>query len=111
MTLAERKKSLLRRYGGRVASAGPNTPGPKHGPAARARQGQGGRPKNQTATIRRLLSYLEQDRKKMAAAFFCVIVSTLANLAGSYLLRPIMNEFIAPPDGSPPHRFPKARTP
>ncbi|MCI8453064.1 MAG: ABC transporter ATP-binding protein [Lachnospiraceae bacterium] len=101
MTQAERKKSLLRRYGGRVAKAGFGGPGPKHGPGARARQGQGGRPKNRTATIGRLLSYMEQDRKKMALAFFCVIAGTLANLAGAYLLRPIINEFIAPPDGGP----------
>jgi len=46
------------------------------------------------------MSYLRQDRLGMAAAFLCVIVSTVTNLAGSYMLRPIINRYIAPADGS-----------
>ena len=51
-------------------------------------------------TIGRLMKYLEQDRLKLALAFVCVIVNTVASLAGSYLLRPIINTYIAPADGS-----------
>lgn len=47
------------------------------------------------------MSYLEADRLQMGIAFFCVIVNTVATLTGSYMLRPIINRFIAPPDGSP----------
>lgn len=47
------------------------------------------------------MSYLEADRLRMGIAFFCVIVNTVATLTGSYMLRPIINRFIAPPDGSP----------
>lgn len=36
----------------------------------------------------------------MMLAFFCVIVNTVASLAGSYMLRPIINTYIAPTDGS-----------
>ncbi len=36
----------------------------------------------------------------MGAAFLCVIVSTLTNLAGSYMLRPIINTYIVPLDGA-----------
>jgi ATP-binding cassette subfamily B protein len=36
----------------------------------------------------------------MALAFFCVIVNTAASLAGSYMLRPIINRYIVPVDGS-----------
>ena len=36
----------------------------------------------------------------MMLAFFCVIVNTIASLAGSYMLRPIINTYIAPTDGS-----------
>lgn len=101
MIRSEREKSLRRRYGGRVAEVkrGPSRPdpGPRGGSQARG----GGQPKNSKATIKRLFSYLEQDKKKMAAAFFCVIINTIATLAGSYMLRPIINQFIAPPDGSP----------
>jgi len=49
--------------------------------------------------LKRLLSYLKEDRLRMGIAFFCVIVSTVATLTGSYLLRPVINRFIAPPDG------------
>ncbi len=97
-TEAERKESLMRRYGNRIAKAPRRGPG---GPGRRQQIGSGGRPKNRAATIRRLLGYLEQDRVKMALAFLCVIVNTVATLAGSYMLRPIINRFIAPPDGSP----------
>ena len=36
----------------------------------------------------------------MMLAFFCVIVTTIASLVGSYVLRPIINTYIAPTDGS-----------
>lgn len=60
-----------------------------------------GMPKNSRQTIRRLMHYLNEDKAKMTLAFACVIVNTVATLAGSYMLRPIINTFIAPPDGSP----------
>ena len=60
----------------------------------------GGKPKNSKETVKRLLSYLEKDKMWMGAAFLCVIVSTLTNLAGSYMLRPIINRYIVPLDGS-----------
>ena len=70
-----------------------------HGPGARMGAG-GGKPKNSKATVSRLLRYLNEDKSKMFLAFFCVIVNTVASLAGSYMLRPIINTFIAPIDGS-----------
>ncbi len=59
-----------------------------------------GTPKNSKATVKRLLSYLAEDKAKMGLAFFCVIVNTAASLAGSYMLRPIINRYIVPADGS-----------
>ena len=99
MTESERAKSLRRRYGNRMAEAprrrGPGGPGRGlGGPRG------GGQPKNMRPTIGRLMKYLEQDRLKLALAFVCVIVNTVASLAGSYLLRPIINTYIAPADGS-----------
>lgn len=98
MNAAEREESLKRRYGGRTASA-PKRRGPGRGPG----HGAGmvpGQPKNSMDTIRRLLAYLEQDRLKLIGAFFCVIVGTVTNLAGAYMLRPIINRYIVPLDGS-----------
>lgn len=60
------------------------------GPGPRA-QGPGGKPKNTKATLKRLLKYLEQDRLKLILVFCCVILATVANLSGSYMLRPIIN--------------------
>ena len=48
----------------------------------------------------RLLSYLKRDRMAMTAAFFCVILGTVTNLVGAYMLRPIINRYIVPLDGS-----------
>lgn len=46
------------------------------------------------ATAKRLFSYLEQEKHKIAAAFVCVLVSSASTLCGSYLLRPIINGLI-----------------
>lgn len=97
VTRADREASLKKRYAGRVAAA-PKRRGMGRGPGAPR---GGGRPKSTGAALKRLMSYLEADRLRMGIAFFCVIVNTVATLTGSYLLRPIINRFIAPPDGSP----------
>lgn len=89
-------ESLKKRYGRSAAPA--KNRGPMGGPGA-GRQVKGGLPKNSKATIIRLMSYLNEYKRSMGAAFFCVIVSTLATLAGSYMLRPIINQYIAPLDG------------
>lgn len=59
-----------------------------------------GKPKNSRQTVKRLMGYLKVDRGKILLAFACVIISTISTLAGSYMLRPIINIFIAPIDGS-----------
>ena len=97
VTRADREASLKKRYAGRVAAA-PKRRGMGRGPGAPR---GGGRPKSTGTALKRLLSYLEADRLRMGIAFFCVIVNTVATLTGSYMLRPIINRFIAPPDGSP----------
>ena len=45
--------------------------------------------------------YLNEDKSKMMLAFFCVVLNTASTLAGSYMLRPIINTFIAPLTGGP----------
>lgn len=106
MDREKRRQSLKRRYGNRMAAYGGKGPGgpgpgPGHGPGGRRRaQGPKRMPKNAKQTVKRLLSYLNEDKGKMGLAFFCVIVNTVATLAGSYLLRPIINTYIVPTDGS-----------
>ena len=88
-------ESLKRRYGSRIADATKRRRGPE-----RMAVMKGGKPKAGGRTMLRLLSYLKRDRMAMTVAFFCVILGTVTNLAGAYMLRPIINRYIVPLDGS-----------
>lgn len=98
-----RVESLKRRYG-KHAPAAMGMGGPGRGPGGPGRRGAQNlpkvKPKDTRKTIGRIFGYLEEDKLKMAVAFLCVLVSTVTNLAGSYMLRPIINTYIAPTDGS-----------
>lgn len=88
-------ESLKRRYGRTVMPGKqPGMGGRKSGVPAKTAL-----TKNSRITIRRLMSYLNEYKFFMVAALACVIVSTLANLAGSYMLRPIINRYIVPIGG------------
>ena len=67
---------------------------PPMGPPNRNRNQKKQKPKNTKATAKRLFSYLEQEKHKIAAAFVCVLISSASTLCGSYLLRPIINGLI-----------------
>ena len=67
---------------------------PPMGPPNRNRNQKKQKPKNTKAAAKRLFSYLEQEKHKIAAAFVCVLVSSASTLCGSYLLRPIINGLI-----------------
>ena len=92
-----RKEALIRKYSYAAQQAGaqgkgpggprPGGPGPGRG---RGRM-SGGKPKNAGKTIKRLLSYIQEEKYKLALVFTCVIINTIAMLAGSYMLRPIIN--------------------
>ena len=71
---------------------GPGGPGkgPGRGPGGPGRM-PGGKPKNTSQTIGRLFGYIKGDVPKIAVALLCVILNTIATLAGSYMLRPIIN--------------------
>ena len=106
----ERKQALLRRYGSKMANvkAGPGAmkmPGPGPGPGGR-RGGfggpgprgamiKGGKPKNASATINRLLAYIGRDKVKILFVFACVLGSSVAGLGGSYILRPVINNLVS----------------
>ena len=103
---AARIASLKRRYskyasavGGGMRGPGPGGPGRRGRNAAQQPVSKGAM-KDSGKTIRRIFGYLDEDKPKMLIAFACVLVSTITNLAGSYMLRPIINTYIAPLDGS-----------
>ena len=95
----EKLEYLKKKYESRLNPKNDETPGGMPGgvPGGRrdgrngARQGMGGKPKNLKKTIGRLLSYIAHEKGKLFLVFFCVIAGTAANLAGSYMLRPIIN--------------------
>ncbi len=87
--------------GKEAEDAGSGNPGPGgFGGPGRVRQFGGRRPENSLGTIRRLLGYLKGDTPKLFGAFVCIILNTLGTLLGSYMLRPIINTYIVPVDGS-----------
>ena len=54
------------------------------------------KPKNTKKTILRLISYMGKFKVLWPLVFFFVIVASLAEVAGTYLLKPALNEFIVP---------------
>ena len=91
----KRKERLIKKYERPVEE--PAKKGPGHGP--RGGRGPGGKPKNAKQTIKRLFSYLEKEKMKLFFVVLCVILNAIATLGGSYLLRPIINTYIAPENG------------
>ena len=53
---------------------------------------RGGKPKNSKETIRRLAGYLSHHWYLLLLALFCVILSSIASVLGSYMLKPIMDQ-------------------
>ncbi len=110
MDQEKRMESLQHRYrkakapampaGPGAGGPGPGGPGPG-GPGRRmAAMGKGRKPANSRATVGRLLAYLREDQARLVLAFACVILNTIGTLLGAYMLRPIINTYIVPVDGS-----------
>lgn len=72
------------------------------------RGGPGGRPggfqkpKNLKNTIKRLAKYLEKHKLLLFLVMLFVIFSTLGNVAGTYMLEPIIDDYITPLIGTNP---------
>lgn len=87
-----RAERLRKKYASRqTAAAGkPVRAGGGRGPG-RGRGIPGGKPKNAKRTLGRLWHYISADMWKLLLVFVCVIISTVSMLAGSYMLRPVIN--------------------
>ena len=57
-----------------------------------------GKPKAGKKTFLRLVSYVACDRRLLIVIGVLIVVSIAANLTGSYMLRPIINNYILPGD-------------
>ena len=69
-------------------------PGPGRGPGGHGRPMQ--KPKNAKKTIARLVRYLASYKLLFVFVFMCIIVSSGANVASSYFLQPVLNDYIIP---------------
>lgn len=99
MQSSERAESLKKRYAKAAPAAGSRgfVPG---GPGGRRGMVMGkASPKNRKKTMKRLFGYLKEEKAKLALAFLCLLLNTAASLAGSYLLRPMINRYIVPESG------------
>ena len=54
------------------------------------------KPKDMKKTLKRLFSYIAGDKWKLIVVCFCVVAGTVSSLAGSYMLRPIINGLTSP---------------
>lgn len=53
------------------------------------------RPKNAGKTLRRLLGYVTTRKWLLGIVLLCVLISSAASVAGTYLLRPVLNELVS----------------
>lgn len=93
-----RQQRLKEKYGAIQREEGPQKQMPMmRGPGGGGRgaaMGAKGKPKNLRRTIARLLQFLSKQKGLLLLALMCAIIQAVAALAASYLLRPIINEFI-----------------
>ena len=56
------------------------------------------RPKNMRGTLRKLLGYLGRSKYLLIVVGLCLVTSSVCTVAGSYLLKPLINDYIIPGD-------------
>ncbi len=83
-------EDLQRQYNQKAASEKRGMPmGPGRGgpPGMRAH----GKPKNTSATIKRLWGYISKYKLRLVMVVFCMLISTMTSLIGGYMIAPIIN--------------------
>ncbi len=90
LTRAEKIKRKYQKMDPRMVQGGGRGP----------RGGFGGKPKDISGTIKRLFSYIGKDKIKVVITLICVLLNTGCTLLGSYMLKPLIDKYIAPTDGS-----------
>ncbi|MBQ7485507.1 MAG: ABC transporter ATP-binding protein [Oscillospiraceae bacterium] len=70
---------------------------PPHGPGGR--QGHGyQRPQDLRGTVGKLLGYVAQYKLLLLGVMACLLISSLGSVAASYLIKPLINDYILPGD-------------
>ena len=78
------------------AKKAPQNHGPRGGGPGGGPRGGYQKPKNVGKTVKRLMGYLTQKKWPLLVVLLCLVLSTLASVGGSYLLRPISNLVVDP---------------
>ncbi len=71
-----------------------NNSRPQRGPRGHGYQ----RPQNLWGTVRRLLKYLAKYRLLLVFVLLCLVLSSVGGIASSYMLKPLINDYILPGD-------------
>lgn len=87
----EALKKQYNKYGAPQAQAHGHGAGPRR----HARALSEGKPKKTKSVILRILKYVGKYRAMLIGAIILVVIRSVANIAGSYMLRPIINNYIA----------------
>ena len=95
---SKKRERLIKKYenftASRASGGGGMTIGRAGGNMARNAMGKSGKPKNALHTLVKLSKYISEQRVLFVVALICAIVNAVATLAASYMLRPIMNNFL-----------------
>ncbi len=81
--MARNLDTLRKQYNSAAAPSG-------RGPMA-ATNNFKGKPKHSRQTVSRILGYVSRYKGRLVLVFLCMLLSTAASLAGSYVLRPVIN--------------------
>ena len=71
----------------------------EHGPGS-APQGGFRKPKNMRETLRKLMRYLGRYKAYLVVVVVLLIISSACTVGGSYLIKPLINDYILPGDFS-----------
>lgn len=103
--MARNLTELQKQYNSSAAPGKPGMPpmgGPGRGPGRGGPPGMGpkSKPKNTKNTVKRLFKYVEKYKLHLIMVAICMIISTVTNLIGSFMLAPIINKitFAVAPD-------------
>lgn len=87
-------EDLSRQYNSSVSAGGPRGP-MGGGPRGGRHGGMGGKPKDARKVVSRLFAYISAYKFRLLIVLVFMLLNTVCSLAGSYMLRPIMNNYIA----------------
>ena len=54
------------------------------------------KPQNTGGTLKRIFSYMYGFKPQLILIVFCIVISVFANVAGNYMLRPLIDKYIEP---------------